>query len=311
MAEKKYKLITRSDMDGIVSAVLLKDLDMISDITFAHPKDMQDGTIKVGPDVITTNLPYVEGVHMSFDHHSSEEARIKDKKSNLIIRSDAPSAARVVYDYYGGASKFKNISPELIDAVDRIDSAQLTIDEILYPRGWILLGFLMDARTGLGRFHHFRISNYQLMMALIDHLRQNQKIEDIMSVPDVAERVKLYKEQSQMSLDQIKRCAKIHDKLLVLDFRKEKEVYVNNRFAIYALYPEINISMHVLWGKQQQNTVFAVGKSVLNRTAKVNVGDLMLQYGGGGHKGAGTCQQPNDKADAVLTELIKKITAAG
>lgn len=311
MTGQKFRLITRSDMDGIVSAALLKELDMLNEITFVHPKDMQDGKIKVGPDTITTNLPYVEGVHLSFDHHSSEEIRLKGKKDNLIIDAKAPSAARVVYDYYGGAAKFKNISPDLMSAVDRVDAAQLTHDEILNPADWILLGFLMDARTGLGRFHHFRISNYQLMLNLVDHFRDKKTIKDILSIPDVAERVKLYKEHAELSIAQIKRCATVHNKLVVLDFRKEEEVFVNNRFAVYALFPDCNISMHVLWGKQQQNTVFAVGKSILNRTAKIDVGALMFEYDGGGHKAAGTCQLGNDKADTILAELTQKIAAAG
>ena len=311
MTGQKFRLITRSDMDGIVSAALLKEMGLLSEILFVHPKDMQDGKIKVGPDTITTNLPYVEGVHLSFDHHSSEEIRLKGKKQNLIIDAKAPSAARVVYDYYGGREKFKNISPELMTAVDRIDSAQLSGDEILKPKNWILLGFLMDARTGLGRFHHFNISNYQLMLALVDHFRQHMTIDDIMHIPDVAERVKLYREHAELSVAQIKRCATVHGKLVVLDFRKEEEVFVNNRFAVYALFPDCNISMHVLWGKQQQNTVFAVGKSILDRSAKVDVGALMLEYGGGGHKAAGTCQLGNDKADTTLAELTRKIAAAG
>ena len=311
MTGKKFRLITRSDMDGIVSAALLQDMGLLNEIVFVHPKDMQDGKIKMGADTITTNLPYVDGVGLAFDHHSSEEIRLKGPRPNLIIDASAPSAARVVYNYYGGKARFKNISPELMTAVDKIDSAQLTRDEILSPDNWLLLGFLMDSRTGLGRFHHFRISNYQLMLALVDHFRRNIGIDAILAIPDVAERVKLYKEHAQLSVEQIKRCAAVHDKLVVLDFRREEQIFVNNRFAVYALFPDCNISMHVLWGKQQQNTVFAVGKSILNRTAKVDVGALMLAYGGGGHKAAGTCQPGNDTADTVLAELTRKIAAAG
>ena len=161
---QKYRLVTRSDFDGLVCAVLLKELDLIDDIKFVHPKDMQDGTILVSESDITTNLPYVAGVHLAFDHHLSETIRMEEKADNHIIDPDAPSAARVLYDYYGGRNKFPRVSDEMMEAVDKSDSAQFTKDEILKPGGWALMNYLMDSRTGLGRFREFRISNYQLMM---------------------------------------------------------------------------------------------------------------------------------------------------
>jgi nanoRNase/pAp phosphatase (c-di-AMP/oligoRNAs hydrolase) len=298
-------------MDGVVCASLLKEADMINEIKFAHPKDMQDGTIEVTPSDIITNLPYHPKAYMVFDHHASEAERNKVPAKNMINDPNAPSAAHVVYKYFGGAGKFPNISAELLSAVDKIDSAQLSEAEILNPTGWVLLGFIMDNRTGLGRFHKFRISNYALMMEMIDILRTTRNVEDILKHPDVAERVKIYNEQADLARAQIKKCALIKDNLLVLDLRDEKEIYCINRFSIYALYPNINVSMHVLPGKQDLNTVFAVGKSVLNRSAKVDIGSLMLQYGGGGHKAVGTCQIDNDKADKVKQELIEKIVKAG
>ncbi len=310
--DKKYRLITRSDMDGLVCAVLLKELRIVEDVTFAHPKDMQDGLVDVDANDITTNLPYAEGVFLSFDHHASEVERAgKNKHDNHVIDPEADSAARVVYDYFGGASVFPNISEEMMAAVDKADSASFTKDEILNPTGWVLLSFLMDSRTGLGRFRDFNISNYQLMMKLIDACRHHATIDEILALPDVKERVDLYFDQQIKFREQVERCARVHDNLVVLDLRAEDTIWAGNRFVIYALYPQCNISAHVMWGKNKQNTVFAVGKSILKKDSKTHVGKLMLKYNGGGHDAAGTCQVENLKAEEQLQTLIDKITADG
>jgi nanoRNase/pAp phosphatase (c-di-AMP/oligoRNAs hydrolase) len=308
---EKYRLITRSDLDGIVCASLLKELDMIDEVKFAHPKDMQDGVIEVTSRDIVTNLPYQPNAYMVFDHHASEAERTKDAKPNVINDPTAPSAAHVVYRHFGGAARFPNITPDLMEATNKIDSAQLSMEDILDPKGWVMLGFIMDNRTGLGRFRSFRVSNYQLMMDLVDILRKEKNIDDILRHPDVAERVKMYQDHSKLARQQIMNRAEIHGKLLVLDFRKDEEIYTTNRFTIYAMYPQCSVSMHILPGKNNQNTVFAVGKSVLNRSSKADIGSLMLEYGGGGHKAVGTCQIDHDKVDEVKKALIDRITAAG
>ena len=304
----KFRLVTRSDFDGLVCAVLLKHLDMIDEIKFVHPKDMQDGKIEIGPRDITTNLPYVAGAHLVFDHHSSETRRNTISQSNYIIDPHAPSAARVVYDWFGGRRAFPAQWDTMMWAVDKADAAHFSEEEVLRPKGWVLLNYLMDSRTGLGRFKNFRISNYQLMMELIDHCK-NTSIDQIMRLPDVKERSDMYFEHAGKFKDQIRRCSKVHGKLVVLDLRNEEVIYAGNRFMVYALYPEANISIHVLWGLKQQNTVFATGKSIINRSSKTNIGELMLQYGGGGHANAGTCQVSNEHAERVLKELIEKIGA--
>jgi nanoRNase/pAp phosphatase (c-di-AMP/oligoRNAs hydrolase) len=306
----KFRLVTRSDFDGLVCAVLLKHLDMIDEIKFVHPKDMQDGKIEISDRDITTNLPFVPGVHMAFDHHLSETFRNPGERPNHIIYPDAPSAARVVFEHFGGRNKFPAAWNEMMEAVDKGDSAQFSMDEVLNPTGWVLMNFLMDARTGLGRFREFRISNYNLMMDLIDYCR-NHSIDDILKLPDVVERAKLYFEHDAKFKEQIKRCATVHENLVVLDLRNEETIYAGNRFVIYALFPQCNISIHVLWGVKQQNTVYATGKSIFDRGSNTNVGELMLKYGGGGHLAAGTCQVANDQADAVLKELIAQINTDG
>lgn len=310
MPPRRYRLVTRSDFDGLVSAVLLKELDLIDDILFVHPKDMQDGRVDINSSDITTNLPYVADAHLVFDHHQSETVRNQGPRPNHIIDPEAPSAARVVYDYYGGAEAFPHISMDMIRAVDKADSGDFSREEILQPQGWVLLNFLMDARTGLGRIRSFRISNYALMMDLITYCRDHN-IDEILALPDVQQRVDVYTEHNPLALEQIHRCARVYDNLLVLDLRNEETIYVTNRFTVYALFPQCNISIHVLWGVRQQNTVFATGKSIINRSSATKIGELMLDYGGGGHEAAGTCQVPNDSAEQILRELILKITADG
>jgi nanoRNase/pAp phosphatase (c-di-AMP/oligoRNAs hydrolase) len=307
--QKQFRLVTRSDMDGLVCAVLLKEINLVDDILFVHPKDMQDGKIVITENDITTNLPYVDGVHIAFDHHFSETLR-KEKKDNHIIIPTAPSAARVVYDYYGGSEKFPDKFLTMMDAVDKADAAQFSKEDILNPTGWDLLSFLMDARTGLGRFREFKISNYQLMMDLIDYCKDHD-IDNIMELPDVKERVSLFYEHTPLAMDQIQRCSTVYDNLVVLDLREEETVYACNRFLIYALYSDCNISIHQMWGFKKQNIVFATGGSIVNRSCKSNIGELMLKYGGGGHEKAGTCQIAIDKADEVKAELIEVITANG
>ena len=303
---ESYRLVTRSDFDGLVCAMLLKELDLIDDITFVHPKDVQDGTVHIGPRDITTNLPYQPGAHLAFDHHLSELSRVGAQPGNHVIDPDAPSAARVVYEYYGGRETFPQIADEMMVAVDKADSARYSLTDILHPEGWVLLNFLMDARTGLGRFRHFRISNYELMMELIDFCRDHSAAQ-ILQLPDVRERVELYFEQSSKFQQQVKRCATVHGNVVVLDLRNEERIHAGNRFVIYALFPECNVSIHVLWGKQQQNTVFAVGKSIVNRSSEANIGELCLHYEGGGHAAAGTCQVAHEDAERVQGELVSAL----
>ena len=304
----KKRLVTRSDFDGLVCAMLLKELDLIDDIKFVHPKDVQDGKIDISENDITTNLPFDKRVGLAFDHHESELIRNKKEEyeGKYIIDGDAKSAARVVYDYYGGKEKFTRVSEEIMLAVDKGDSADFTEDEILHPTDWVLMNFLMDARTGLGRFHNFRISNYDLIMELIDYCVDHD-IKQVLELPDVKERVDMYFEQQELFKAQLEKITKIHDKVAVIDLREEETIYTGNRFMVYAMWPEVEISVHVAWGFKKQNTAVMIGKSIINRSSNFNIGELCLSYGGGGHANAGTCQLDNDKVDAELPTIIAKL----
>ncbi len=306
----KKRLVTRSDFDGLVCAMLLKEMDMIDDIKFVHPKDVQDGKVDLTENDITTNLPYDPRVGIAFDHHESEILRGEGAGSagKYICEAAAKSAARVLYNYYGGAARFRTVGEEILTAVDKGDSADFTIDEVLHPEGWVLMDFLMDARTGLGRFHDFRISNYDLMMQMIDYC-VDHSVEEVLALPDVKERVDVYFQQQEQFQKQLRSTVKMVGKVALIDLRPLDVIYSGNRFMVYAMWPEAEVSVHVAWGFQKQNTAVMIGKSIFNKASKVDIGALCLSYGGGGHANAGTCLLPNDTVDAVLPAILDKLTA--
>ncbi|MHC8508718.1 MAG: oxygen-binding di-iron domain-containing protein [Rhodospirillales bacterium] len=303
----RYRLVTRSDFDGVVCAVLLEELDLIGEIKFVHPKDMQDGAVAVSGRDITANMPYTPGAHLAFDHHASEENRLGGGADNYINDPDAPSAAHVIYEYFGGRTAFPRISAEMMRAVDKADSGRFTLDEVLDPQGWDMLHFVIDSRTGLGRFQEFRVPHYEMMMGLVDVCR-DRSIYEILAAPDVKERVELYMRHRGQFEEQVRRCTKMRNGLAVLDLRGEEIIYVGNRFLIYALFPECRLSMHIMWGRDHKNVVFACGKSIFNRSSQIDIGALMLEHGGGGHAAAGGCQIALEGAERIAAELIEQLT---
>ena len=303
------RLLTRSDFDGLACGALLKELGIIDSWKFVHPKDIQDGLVEVTDQDVMANIPYVKGCKLWFDHHSSESERLGDAVEFEGESRLADSAARVIYDYYGGAEKLGHLE-EMVVAVDKVDAAKLSVDEILNPTGWVLLGFVMDPRTGLGRFREFRISNYELMEKLMDSVR-TQSIDLLLADPDVKERVELYFEQDALFREMIQAHTRIEGNVIVSDLRGVDPIYTGNRFLVYSLYPEQNISLWIVDGRGKQNCPIAVGHSILNRTSKTDVGALLLRYGGGGHRQVGTCQVPYDDADRVIGELISEMRKNG
>lgn len=304
------RLLTRSDFDGLICAVLLKEVGIMDSWKFVHPKDVQDGLIDVGPDDILANVPYAPGAGLWFDHHSSEEERLGDQIDFTGASVQAPSCARVIWDYYGGSNRFPSRFDEMLRYVDKCDSADLTPDEIEDPQGWILLSFVMDPRTGLGRYRDYRISNYQLMEELIEWCRE-KPVEEILAMPDVQERTERYLAQDHLFREMTWHNSRARGNAVVIDLREVEEIFTGNRFIVYTMFPECNISIHVLWGKDKQNVVFTVGHSIVNRTSNTNVGRLMLHYGGGGHTKVGTCQVPVEKAENALEQIIARINYDG
>ncbi len=299
------RLVTRSDFDGLACGALLKEAGVIDSWKFVHPKDLQDGLFEVTEEDVLANVPYVPGCGLWFDHHSSEQERLElDGKFKGESRL-APSAARIIYDWYGGDARFPHFA-QMIKGVDKVDSGNLIREEILDPEGWVLLGFMMDPRTGLGRFRNFRISNYQLMENLIEACR-TMDIEEILAIPDVKERVTLYFEQDALFREMILSHTILRENIIITDLRGLDTIYTGNRFLLYSLFPDQNISIWIVDGRAKQNAVFAVGYSVLNRTCTTDVGSLMLSFGGGGHRKVGTCQVPYETAEAVLEEMVRKI----
>lgn len=297
--------MTRSDFDGLVCGVLLREAGIIDSWKFIHPKDMQDGLIEVGSNDVLANVPFVPGCGLWFDHHSSEQERMGRQGTFNGSSKQAPSAARVIYDYYKDQAEFGHLE-DLLLAVDKVDSGQLTVTDILDPQGWVLLGFIMDPRTGLGRFQDYRISNYTLMEDLIESCRVLDA-EHILMLPDVRERVKRYEEQTGLFKDMIAKYTRVEGNIMVTDLRGADNIYSGNRFLIYSLYPQQNVSIWVVDGRGKQNCVFAVGHSIINRGCKTDVGSLMLRYDGGGHQVVGTCQVPYADADKVMAELIAEL----
>ncbi len=303
------RLLTRSDFDGLICAVLLKEAGVIDSWKFVHPKDMQDGIVEVSQNDVLANVPFVPGCGLWFDHHSSEQERLELKGQYQGDSRPAPSAARIVYEYYGGAEKFPGFE-EMMLGVDKADSGQLTVDEVLNPQRWILLSFIMDPRTGLGRFQDYRISNYQLMEELIDYCR-SISIEEIMELPDVKERVNRYLEQDKLFRDMLQKYSRTEGNVIVTDLRGVTPIYTGNRFVIYSLFPAQNISVWVIDGKNKQNCVISVGHSIINRSSQTDVGSLLLKFGGGGHRKVGTCQVPYDESEQSLKAIIAQLRERG
>ena len=304
MSQKR--IVTRSDFDGLLCAVLLKKVEDIGEIKFVHPKDVQDGIVEITANDILANIPFDPRCHLCFDHHSSEAARIADDPKRILLM--APSAARVIYDHYG-AEKFPSMKG-LVESADRVDSADLEMEDVTDPKGWILLGFIMDPRTGLGRFRHFKISNYQLMMNMVDSIGQSSA-EEVLALPDVKERVDLYHKQNEVFKNSLPNFSRLDGNVVVSDIRNLDEVPAGNRFLVYTVYPQCNVNLWVSWGFKKQNVAVATGYNIFNKTCQTDVGELMSEYGGGGHEAAGTCQLDTDKADALISEIVNKLKAKG
>ena len=299
------RLITRSDFDGLACGALLLEAGIIDSWKFAHPKDLQDGLVEVTQDDVLANVPFVEGCGLWFDHHSSEHERNALEGKYKGESRITPSCARIIYEYYGGRERFPQFDDMMV-AVDKVDSGNLTIDEIQNPTGWILIGFLMDPRTGLGRWRNFTVPNYRLMEILM-HCCRNMTTDQILALPDVVERIDIYHEQAEKFKEMVKAHTRVEKDVIISDLRGVDPIYSGNRFMIYSMYPEQNISAWIVNGRGGKGCSAAVGYSILNRTCKVNVGHLMLKYNGGGHEKVGTCQFSDENMEQELPKMLKEL----
>jgi nanoRNase/pAp phosphatase (c-di-AMP/oligoRNAs hydrolase) len=303
MTLPKHRFVTRADFDGLACAVMLKELDLIDEVVFTHPQDVIDGSFVITANDITANLPYVAAAHRVFEHGSTEFMRNTAHVRNHIMDPHAASSARQIWLHYGGQFTMPNVTESMLRAVDQACSAQFNVEDVLHPRGWILLNFLMDSRTGLGRFRHFSISNYQLMLALIDSIR-TLSVDRILQLPDVRERVDLYREHEGPAVDQLLAASSVQGNVVVLDLLEHERIWATNRFMIYALHPQCNLVIRRMWGREKRNVVFALGTSIFDRTCATDIGALCQRYGGSGHAHAGTCQVDPAFSDKVLNELL-------
>lgn len=306
-----YRLITRSDLDGLASAALLKELGLVHDVLFAHPKDIQDGAVAIGRGDMLACLPPHPNAAACFSHRLKPEHETLQCKGDLVCDPTAPSTAETIWRHYAGRTQQQGLWTEMLAAAGAINQARVARQDILTPRGWTMLAFLTDSRTGLGRFRHFRISNYQLMMEMVDILRSAKSVEEILEHPDVAERVMLYRQHAQAAREQLVRMAEVTGPLVTLDLRGEKEIFSTNRFMIYALFPQCTTSMHIMQGRQNMNTVFAVGRSVLSGGPEgLDIGRMMRGFGGGGHAAMGACQVAHAEAAGIRAAITEKILQA-
>jgi hypothetical protein len=297
------RLLTRADWDGLVCAVLLGTVEKIEEIIFVHPKDMQDGKANVPPDAIIANLPYHPNCSLWFDHHISEQDKAKTYAGFKGKYGLAPSTARLVYEYYGGEKVFSKFQ-QLLTMTDKIGSARLTREEVTRPTGYVLLSYTIDPRTGLRGQHQ----PYFLM--LIDML-QNKPLEEILQLPEVQARCERVSQEQVQFQEVLLRHSRQDKNVVITDFRGLKDTPAGNRFLIYALFPEANISVRLFDGYGRKFVVAALGHSIFNRTARTNVGMLLRSYGGGGGQRTGTVQLAPEEAEAKIAEIIGRLQQDG
>lgn len=308
MPHHRMRLVTRSDFDGLVCAVLLRAVGMIGPVTLAEPADAQAGRVAVDARVILANLPYIPGCHLAFDHHLSEALRVTPSAKH-VIRADAPSTARVIHEYFGGKLRFLTIPDDLLVAVDKADRGFYTRDEILRPTGWAQLAAILDPRSGIEQFGPFRLDHQALFEHLID-IAADEPIELILRRPEVAERIRLLSSHAEPFQFQLKRRARREGDCVVIDLREETTVFAGSRFTVYALNPESHWSLQISPPAAGRVTL-RLARSILRRDPNaVAIGPLMLRHGGGGHSGAGSCVVEAERVDQIVEALLLELSSA-
>jgi len=294
------RLVTRADLDGLACAQIVAENETLDDVVLVHPQEITDKKAQIRAGDVLANLPYHPSCARWFDHHLLTESNEKPPPDFDGLYRLAPSAAQLVWEYYGQDARYAR----LVDETNRLDSAQLSERDVTQPQGYILLGFTLDPRSGLGDEESY-------FMRLLGWLRENRSIEDVLLIPEVNGRVVRMYEQNEDFCWTLMNTSRLDGNVVFTDFRRVKDPPAGNRFLIYTLFPEANVSVRAQWGRNRDHVMVQVGHSIFNRTCKTSVGELMSDYGGGGHRGAGSSPLPLLEADAKILEIIDTLRQNG
>ena len=291
------RLVTRGDLDGLTAAVLITEMEQVDEILLVHPQDITDNKIEITSNDILANLPYDPRTGMWFDHHAHTVMPQGPFKGAYAV---APSVARVIYAYYA-ADKLKRFE-HLVKETDRFDSADLTHEDIRNPQNVILLGFLIDPRTGLTG--DFRAQ----FTSLVERIR-SKNLTEVLHDADIRALTNTFRRDDQDFREFLLASSVVYDKVVVTDYREIENAPVGNRFLIYTTFPDCNVSLRIQWGPGKKLVALNIGHSIFDRSCTVDVGELCRNYGGGGHRGAGGCvlrPMAAGLAIKIITEKLRK-----
>ena len=290
------RIVTRPDFDGIVCAVLLSDvLDIDTPVKWAEPNAMQNRLVEIETGDIIANLAYHENCSMWFDHHSTNKPEAPFKGA---YNKTAPSAAGIIFNYYKG--KFKRNYRKLVKEADKIDSARLSIDEVLHPENYPYIAIDTTITS-----HNMADEPY--WNRLVELLRHND-VHTILQEKEVSKRIAVVAKKNKQYAGILKEYTFKEGNVAVTDFRSLAKAPSGNRFLVFCLFPEANVHVKIRYhNKEKDKVIVSVGHSILNRSCKVDSGKLCSQFNGGGHKGAGSCSFPAAEAGENIQVIIKAL----
>jgi len=305
------RLVTRADFDGLVCGALITRFEPIDSYLFVEPKFMQDGLVEIKNGDVIANLPYHPNCTLWFDHHITNST--PDFPRPIMLGKGgfrlAPSAARVVYEYYtepsapNSAVRLGFLNSErmtyLLKEADRIDAGKLEREDVLDPQGYVLISMTTDGRHA---------GDQPYWLKVIELLR-DASLDETLNEPEVKRRCRQIRdEQEKLRKILLERTA-LKGNVIYCDLRGIEEIPDGNRFLVFTLFPSGNIQVKVAYDTQRENTTaISVGYNIFNPTSNVNVGELLKGYGGGGHKVVGSSRVPNDKAEQAIGEIVAAVT---
>lgn len=295
------RLVTRGDLDGVISAVLLSSMEKIDSIELIHPQDITDKKFSITGNDIMANLPYHPACAMWFDHHELTDSNEKPLPGYKGRHAIAPSVARVIYDYYNSDALKKH--EKLVNETDRLDSANLEPSDVIDPKGIILLGFTVDSRTGMGSFREYFNNLVTWLMSMPP--------EEVLKQPEVMTRTQRMAKENAEFLSLLNKHSKKDGNVVLTDFRPLEKIPVGNRFLVYTIFPDVNASLRLQWGPEKKFVATTLGHNIFRRDCKTNIGHLCSRYGGGGHRGAGACVLVPAEADRQAGEMIEELKRNG